>query len=235
MARSADSPRLSIIIPALNEASGICELLVPLQPWRRHGLEIILVDGGSTDGTPERAVALVDRLERTPPGRARQMNAGARLAGGDRLWFLHADSSPEAGHLWGLLSLKSPGWGRFDLRLSGRRPLFRLIGALVTLRSRLTGIATGDQGIFVSRALFFRVGGFPDQLLMEDVALSARLRGEHGRPLCLRPALTTDSRRWQRRGAWRTILLMWRLRWLYWRGADPRRLHEIYYRGGRRG
>lgn len=231
MAAPLADPWLSVIIPARNEAAVIERLLRPLQPWRARGVELILVDGGSGDGTGDLAAPLVDRVLHSAPGRARQMNAGAEAASAPMLWFLHADSSPRDDQLRTLLRWGDGGWGRFDVRLSGSPPLFRLIGAFINLRSRLTGMATGDQGIFVSRDLFQGVGGFPGQPLMEDLALSARLKRQAGRPCCLRPPLVTDSRRWEQQGAWRTIWLMWRLRWRYWRGESPDRLHAIYYRG----
>lgn len=226
----ADAPWVSVIIPALNEAAVIDRLLAPLQPWRQRGVEVILVDGGSHDGTADLASSSVNRMLLSEPGRARQMNAGARSARAPLLWFLHADTELDDRHLRALQRYRHADWGRFDVRLRGRRWLFRLIGLLISLRSRITGIATGDQGLFVSRACFDAVGGFPEQPLMEDVELSARLKARAGRPCCLRPPLTTDSRRWERAGPWRTVWLMWRLRWDYWRGVDPVRLHARYYR-----
>jgi rSAM/selenodomain-associated transferase 2 len=219
----------SIIVPVLNEAESIEETLRALAPFRNDA-ELIVVDGGSTDATRERVGGGADRLLVSGPGRARQQNAGAAVARGEVLLFLHADTRlpvdwPRA--VSGGLSATGRGWGRFDVRLTGRHPLLRLVERLISLRSRLTGIATGDQAIFVRRGLFQRVGGFPDLPLMEDVALSRRLRS-HGPPLCLRHTVLTSSRRWERRGILRTILLMWSLRWAYWRGADPAELAARY-------
>jgi rSAM/selenodomain-associated transferase 2 len=221
--------RLSIIIPALNEADTLGALLADLAPLRAAGAEVMLVDGGSSDGTPERAAGQVDRVLRAARGRAVQMNAGARAATGDVLWFLHADTRVPAGAAAALADACAAGarWGRFDVRLSGRHPLLRLVERGMNLRSRLTGIATGDQGIFVTRAAFEQVGGFPPLALMEDVALSVAMR-RLARPACLRARLIASSRRWEEHGVLRTILLMWRLRLAYALGADPARLARRY-------
>jgi rSAM/selenodomain-associated transferase 2 len=221
---------LSVVIPCLNEAA-IAELrLGALQSLRRVGHELILVDGGSTDGTPIIARPMVDRLLASPPGRARQMNLGARTARGEVLWFLHLDSElpPDAARAALQAATHGPGWGRFDVRLGGSLPMLRVVERAMSLRSRLTGIATGDQGVFVRRDLFAAVGGFPEIPLMEDIALSARLK-RLARPACLRERIITSSRRWERDGVWRTILLMWTLRAAYRLGADPSRLARIYY------
>ena len=184
-----------------------------------------MVDGGSDDGTPQLAAGLCDRLLDAPRGRALQMNAGARAARGDALLFLHADTRlpPEADRAV-LESLRSRAWGRFDVRIEGRHPLLGVVGRLMNLRSRLTGIATGDQAIFVRRDAF---AGYPEIALMEDVALCKALK-RRGPPACLRLRVTTSGRRWETRGVVRTILLMWRLRLAYALGADPARLAERY-------
>jgi rSAM/selenodomain-associated transferase 2 len=224
--------RLSIVIPALNEAAAIAATLEPLQPLRAQGHEILVVDGGSADGTVECARPLCDRVLTAPRGRAAQMNAGTAVARGDVLWFLHADTRADAAAVAALLAaLADPrcAWGRFDVRLSGSRPLLRIVERLMNLRSRWTGIATGDQGLFVRRAAFERVGGFPEIPLMEDIALS-RLLKRQAAPTCLRARLLTSSRRWEQHGVLRTILLMWRLRFGYWRGVPPERLAVQYRR-----
>jgi len=221
---------ISVVIPARNEAGHIAATLAPLQPLRQRGHELIVVDGGSTDSTVVQAQPLADAVLSSAPGRARQMNAGAQAARGTVLWFLHADTlaPPDADRLLlAALEDKHAAWGRFDVRLSGRQPLLRVVERQMNLRSCLSGIATGDQGIFVRRAAFDAVGGFPDQPLMEDIALSTRLK-QIGKPVCLRPPLVTSSRRWESRGILRTILLMWRLRLLYALGADPARLARLY-------
>ena len=190
-----------------------------------------MVDGGSRDATRELARPLADRVRVTAPGRARQMNAGARDARGDALWFLHADSRPPPGAVPALLgALERCGWGRFDVRLSGGQPLFRVIEWAMNVRSRLTGIATGDQGMFVRRDWFERAGGFPDIALMEDVVLSRRL-ARLGRPACLARPLETSSRRWERNGILRTVGLMWSLRLRHALGASPDTLAERYRHG----
>jgi rSAM/selenodomain-associated transferase 2 len=222
--------RISIIVPALNEAAGIRGTLAPLQPLRSRGHEVVVVDGGSTDGTMDRARPLADRVIASPRGRARQQNAGAAAAAGGILLFLHADTLlPEGADARVVDGLRAAGrgWGRFDVRLSGAHPMLRVVERMIGVRSRMSGIATGDQAIFVRRDWFHRAGGFPDLPLMEDVALSRRLRGM-GPPLCLRDRVVTSSRRWEERGVWRTIVLMWRLRLEYALGADPARLAERY-------
>lgn len=221
---------LSIIIPCLNEAEGIAHTLAALEPVRRRGAEVIVVDGGSDDGTAERAAPLCDALITALPGRASQMNAGARLARGEILLFLHADTLlPDAADAIVIDGLKRArrSWGRFDVRINGRHPMLRAVERLMNLRSRLTGIATGDQGIFVTRTLFAAAGGFPDMPLMEDIELTKRLK-RFGPPLCLKHRIVTSGRRWEQRGVLRTILLMWSLRLAYWLGADPRRLAIRY-------
>ena len=225
--------RLSIVLPVLNEEPHIVACLRVLQPLRGQECELIVADGGSRDRTAALAEPLADRVIVAPRGRAAQMNAGVRVAGGEILWFLHADSlpPPEAVTLI-RAALADPNrhWGRFDVRLSGRQPSLRVVETLMNLRSRFTGIATGDQGIFVRRELFERVGGYPAIALMEDVALSRLLKRHGGRPVCLRRRLQTSSRRWEREGVARTILLMWGLRLAYFLGANPDRLARIYYR-----
>jgi len=163
-------------------------------------------------------------------GRARQMNAGAAAADGEVLLFLHADTQLPADADVAVRAALADGrraWGRFDVRIAGRAPMLRVVAGLMNLRSRLTGIATGDQAMFVRRQLFQRVGGFPDQPLMEDIELSRRLRAL-APPCCLRQRVVTSGRRWETRGVWRTIFLMWRLRWRYWRGESPQALAEAY-------
>jgi rSAM/selenodomain-associated transferase 2 len=222
--------RISVIIPALNEADNITGLLQDLAPLRRQGHEIILVDGGSEDRTAELAGPEVDSILHSIRGRAAQMNAGAERAGGDILWFLHADTRVPPAAAEQLLQACSNGrlWGRFDISLSGSKWLLRIVERLMNLRSRATGLATGDQGIFVERRTFDAVSGFPQIVLMEDIALSKALR-RRSAPACIRrPRLQTSSRRWERKGIVRTIVLMWRLRLDYALGAEPRDLAKRY-------
>ena len=221
--------RLSIIVPVLDEAAGIATTLQALAPLREHGHEVIVVDGGSRDATAALAAPWADRVVDGARGRARQMNAGAALAGGDVLLFLHADTTLPAAAETALQDANQAGapWGRFDVSIVGASAWFPLVSTLMNWRSRLSGIATGDQAIFVQAALFRRLGGFADQPLMEDIELSRRLR-RIAPPACLTARVATSGRRWESRGVWRTIWLMWRLRWRYWRGAAPEVLARAY-------
>jgi rSAM/selenodomain-associated transferase 2 len=214
--------RLSIVMPVLNEAAAIRPALEALRAY-----EVIVVDGGSTDGTAETAAGLCSRVLRAPRGRAAQMNAGAAAARGDVLVFLHADTRLPADAPACIRSaLKTRLWGRFDVEIDGRHWLLKVVACAMNVRSRLTGIATGDQAIFVRRDAF---GGFPEIPLMEDVAFSREMK-RRGRPACLREKVVTSGRRWESRGVLRTIVLMWRLRLAYFLGARPDDLARIYYR-----
>jgi rSAM/selenodomain-associated transferase 2 len=217
--------RLSIVVPALNEAPRIRAALEALAPLRRRGHEVIVVDGGSSDGTAKAAGGLCDRLISTTRGRAVQMNAGAAEARGEALLFLHADTRlpADADALVGE-ALAQHLWGRFDVEIEGRHPLLRLIGCAMNLRSRITRIATGDQALFVRREAF---GGFPEIALMEDIAFSREMK-RRGPPACVRTPVRTSGRRWESRGVVRTVVLMWRLRLLYFFGARPERLARLY-------
>jgi len=221
--------RLSIVVPVLDEAAGIAATLQALAPLREQGHEVIVVDGGSRDATMALAAPWADRVVEGPRGRARQMNAGAALADGDVLLFLHADTvMPMAAQssLRAAIGAGAP-WGRFDVRIVGASAWLPVIAALMNWRSRRTGIATGDQAIFVQAALFRRLGGYAEQPLMEDIELSRRLR-RVAPPTCLTERVLTSGRRWDARGVWRTIFLMWRLRWRYWRGEAPEVLAQAY-------
>lgn len=221
--------RLSIVVPTLNEAAGIAATLSPLQALRGLGHEVIVADGGSHDDTVALAIPLADRVIHAPQGRARQMNAGAAAAGGDALLFLHADTRlPTGAEEVIAAALGRRLWGRFDVDIEGASPWLVVVARLMNLRSRLTGIATGDQGLFVTRAAFDRAGGFPDQPLMEDIELSKRLK-RLGPPACLHDRVATSGRRWERDGIWRTILFMWQLRFAYWRGVAAQALAQRYY------
>jgi rSAM/selenodomain-associated transferase 2 len=221
---------LSIIVPVLDEAGGIAAHLAALAPIRAGGAEVIVLDGGSRDGTTEIAAPYADRVLRAPRGRASQMNAGAHAAAGDVLLFLHADTRlpPRADALIAqALAASGRVWGRFDVSIEGRTAVLPLIATMMNWRSRMTGIATGDQAIFVTRDAFRAVGGYPDIPVMEDIVLSQRLK-RLGRPVCLGERVTTSGRRWDERGAVRTIWTMWRLRLAFALGADPRRLASAY-------
>ncbi|MDO8176768.1 MAG: TIGR04283 family arsenosugar biosynthesis glycosyltransferase [Undibacterium sp.] len=223
-------PTLSVIVPVLNEAGAIVGTLGDLQAMRAAGAEVILVDGGSSDATLQLALPLVDRVITAARGRASQMNAGAAVAGGDTILFLHADTRlpPGAHHaiLQGLAT-SAKAWGRFDVIIEGEQKMLKLIAAMMNWRSRLTGMATGDQAIFVRRADFVAVGGFPAQALMEDIEISRRLK-RRSAPLCLAQKVRTSGRRWSTAGVWRTIVLMWHLRLLYWLGVPADKLAEKY-------
>ncbi len=226
---------LAIIVPVRDEAAGIIGVLDALAPLRAAGHPVIVVDGGSRDGTVALCRGRCDRLLVGATGRAAQMNAGAAVAACELLLFLHADTTLPDGAIelirQGLTGAHLPGkarvWGRFDVRIAGRSRWLPMVAAMMNARSRLTGIATGDQAIFVRRDAFVAVGGFPAQPLMEDIELSRRLK-RLSPPLCLRPRVTTSGRRWDRHGVWRTIVLMWRLRLLYWLGRPAESLARAW-------
>ena len=223
-------PSLSIIVPVLNEETTIVAALEALVLLRACGNEIIVVDGGSGDDTAALAKPLADFVIASARGRAVQMNAGAGVARGDVLLFLHADTrlpqDAERLILDGLARSKR-AWGRFDVAIEGAHPLLPVIAATMNLRSRLTGISTGDQAMFVTREAFDSVGGFPEIVLMEDITFACNLK-RVSRPLCLSARVTTSGRRWEQHGVLRTILLMWRLRLAYFFGARPEVLAKRY-------
>jgi len=221
--------KLSFIIPALNEEAYIRSCLESLQAYRHKGHEVILVDGGSTDQTVDIASPLVDRIIHSESGRARQMNAGAKQASGEIFLFVHADTilGQGADTLLANRVRSNMCWGRFDVRLSGPGLPLRVIEFFINLRSRLTGIATGDQVIFITRLLFLECGGFPEIPIMEDVTLSRTLVRLH-RPVCLRNRVITSSRRWEQNGVFRTVIGMWYLRLIYFLGTDPEKLARRY-------
>lgn len=223
--------RLAIVIPALNEAANLSRLLPDLARGC-PGADIVVVDGGSGDDTAAVVARLPGpRLLESARGRAVQMNHGAREARGDTLLFLHADTRLPDGAARAIeQTLAEPGvmGGRFDVRFDNERPLFRVIAWFMNTRSRASGICTGDQAIFVRRADFEAVGGYPDIPLMEDIELSRRLK-RRGRLRALRPRVTTSARKWEREGPLRTMGLMWALRFLHFCGVAPARLHRWYY------
>ncbi|MBC7203085.1 MAG: TIGR04283 family arsenosugar biosynthesis glycosyltransferase [Pusillimonas sp.] len=217
------------MVPTLNEASDIVGTLWALEPLRKRGVEIIVVDGNSKDATAKLAASHADLVVNSCPGRASQMNAGAMHASAQTLLFLHADTVlPDNADTVVLNALNdAPGWGRFDVKITGTHPMLKVIALLINIRSRLTGIATGDQAIFISRSLYLQIGGFPNQPLMEDIEICKQLRRLQ-RPECVAAKVQTSGRRWETRGVWRTIMLMWRLRWLYWRGVPATQLVKEY-------
>ncbi|PKO90747.1 MAG: glycosyl transferase [Betaproteobacteria bacterium HGW-Betaproteobacteria-10] len=224
-----NTPSVSIVIPVLNEASSIVQVLERLQEFRRQGAEVIVVDGGSNDGTAERASSLADCVTTSLRGRGRQMNVGAAQAKGDVLLFLHADTllPPSALTLIREAIGNSACWGRFDVRIEGSISGLGMVAFMMNWRSRLTGIATGDQAIFVTPEAFRRRGGFPVIPLMEDVVFSGWMRKESP-PACLTEKVTTSGRRWEKHGLLRTILMMWWLRIRFYFGASPNDLAREY-------
>ncbi len=221
--------KLSIIIPVLNESGTIKETLQSLEYLREKGHEVIVVDGGSHDNTMHLASDLADRITQSPSGRGRQMNLGTASASGDTYLFLHADTRlpPDVDKILASISELEEFWGRFDVCLSGKNWKFRIIEWLINLRSRFSHIATGDQAIFITKSLFQKVNGYPEIPLMEDIAISKRLK-KISSPYCLRQKVVTSSRRWEERGIIRTVFKMWRLRLLYTFGVDPERLAREY-------
>ena len=221
---------LSIIMPVLNEAAGVAAAVQTLAPLVARGAQLLLADGGSADDTLTRAQTCAVQIISTQRGRALQMNAGAQLATGGVLLFLHADTRLPANAdvlIAEALASGAQVWGRFDVGIDGQPRLLRIVAWMMNVRSRWSGIATGDQAIFMTRAAFDTAGGFPVQPLMEDIEMSRRLL-RLSPPACLRARVLTSGRRWERSGIWRTILLMWRLRFAYWRGVAPERLAALY-------
>lgn len=229
-ARPSTDGAISIIVPVLNERQVLPRLLAQLESHSREGCQVLLVDGGSQDGSANFAREAGFAVLASEPGRARQMNTGARAARGDVLLFLHADTRLPDGALRLIrraLADESRTWGFFAVQIEGSSHLLRLVAFLMNHRSRLTGIATGDQAMFVRRTTFERLAGFPQQSLMEDVEISRRLK-RTARPVCLRARVSTSGRRWETRGIWRTIILMWTLRFAYSVGVGPETLARLY-------
>jgi len=221
----------SIIIPVLNEESNIAGVLQPLQSLRDEGWLIIVVDGGSSDATVEYAKPLASTLLVSNPGRAIQMNAGAARAEGEVLVFLHADTVLPAQFASEMVAFNASNkqWGRFDVTLSGSQWMFSVIAWFINWRSRLTGIATGDQALFFKRAYFDQLKGFAEIPLMEDVEICKRSKRQRFEAFCSPYRVITSSRKWELNGTWRTIWLMWRIRYAYYKGAEPKDLHRSYY------
>jgi rSAM/selenodomain-associated transferase 2 len=225
------SPKVSIIIPTLNESELLDASLTRLFsiPAVRQHCEVIICDGGSQDDSVKIALTHNCRLVHSPSGRALQMNCGGKTARGNTLLFLHADSQlPENFHR----EIDSgTEWGFFRLRLSGQAFIYRVIETCINLRTQYSKVAGGDQGLYFQRDFFQTIGGFPQIPLMEDIAISKQARRLHA-PKIVKQPLITSSRRWQEKGVLRTLLLMWSLRLAFWLGVNPRHLHRIYYQRG---
>jgi len=221
--------KISIIIPTLNEQSVIANSLLKLQPLREAGHEIIVIDGGSSDNTCQIVSPLADKILITKSGRANQMNFGAKSAQHDVLLFLHADTflPTNADKMISQSLTTKQQWGRFNVRLSGTAKLLRVVEKMMNWRSCWTGIATGDQAIFVQRDLYQQVQGFPNIPLMEDIAFSKKLK-QFSFPICIKQPVITSSRRWEENGIVKTILLMWKLRLAYAFGVSPHKLKDYY-------
>ncbi|MDG2087598.1 MAG: TIGR04283 family arsenosugar biosynthesis glycosyltransferase [Arenicellaceae bacterium] len=221
---------ISVIIPVLCEVENISTLRQSTHMFRSLGIEVIIVDGGSDDGTQELVRAFADNFISAPLGRAKQLNAGAASAKGEVLLFLHADTniSNEA-FVQARDRIGSSEWGRFDVRIDNSKWFYRIVEYMINLRSRITGIATGDQAIFVRKSLFYDIGGFADIPLMEDVEISRRLK-QRARPVCLKQKVVTSARYWEKHGLFTSVLRMWSIRFAYWVGCSPERLYKRYYR-----
>ena len=225
--------RLAVVVPVLNEAAAVESTLARLAPLRADGARVIVVDGGSSDDTAALAKPHADQILQSARGRAQQMNAGARAAidaGAEVLLFVHADSKlPDASDRLIDNALRTSGraWGRFDVRIDSAAPMLKIVAAMMNWRSRLTGICTGDQAIFVTRSAFDDLSGFAPIALMEDIEFSKRAK-RLSSPAAISTRVVTSGRRWQRYGIWRTIVLMWRFRAAYFFGADPQRLAQQY-------
>ena len=227
----ASAPHLSVIIPVLNDTPALEAVVKELLASERE-MEVIVVDGGSDDQPHRVLPETVKLISQQKPGRGSQLARGAQEARGQWLWLLHADSHDLSAPLAYLFERTMPGWGRFDVRLADVEEnvaqQLRIVATFMNWRSRLTGIATGDQGIFLHRDLLPTIGGLPVQPLMEDIELSRRLK-QTGRPLCPRIVLGASGRRWQTFGVARTVLRMWSFRLRYFLGASPEELVRDYY------
>lgn len=224
--------KIAIVVPVFNESLVLPRLisdLAKLKGGASSDFELVFVDGGSTDNTAALIQAAGLHVLNSPKGRAWQMNTGATQTTGDVLLFLHADTQLPQNAIKTIAACLVGGicWGRFDVRITGKPWMLAVVSRMMNWRSRLTGIATGDQAMFMTRSAYQAIGGFPELALMEDIEASRRLR-QLSRPACIVSPVITSGRRWEARGVWTTIFLMWRLRWAYWRGENPQKLGELY-------
>ena len=238
---------VSIIIPVLNEAANLAHLFTNINKLNPKPQQVILVDGGSTDDSIDIIRSFINELMsyndckidwqmiESKAGRALQMNTGAALATAEILLFLHADTRLPIDAIESISeAMQRAEWGRFDVQIDSRQLMLKLVSQMINWRSKLSGIATGDQAIFISQSLFEQIGGYPNQALMEDVELCRQLKGTQlkdiAKPACLKNKVITSARRWQQHGTWRTILLMWHLRFDYWRGVSADNIKQRYYK-----
>lgn len=222
--------KISIIIPSYHESHQLRDLVTSLEPFRKAGHEVIVVNGDATDHTVKTIASYVDHIIVSDKGRARQMNAGVQHATGDRYWFLHVDTTllnPSGAYQSVLYHLNPEQWGRFSIHFDSTHFMFKIIAKMMNVRSKLSGIATGDQGIFVHQQAFQKVQGYTDIALMEDIDLCRKLK-QISRPINSHLLIQTSARRWEKHGIIRTVLLMWWLRLRYFFGADPAKLAELY-------
>jgi rSAM/selenodomain-associated transferase 2 len=223
-----DSPQLSIIIPVLNEAGCLDQGLARLftLQWVTDHAEVIISDGGSKDDSLDIASRYPCKIVHSNAGRATQMNTASKSAQGKYLLFLHADSDlPEDFYRFIEADAK---WGFYRLRLSNDAYVYRIIEAAINLRTRVSRVAGGDQGLYFERHFFESLNAYPQIPLMEDIAICKTAR-RLAKPFVSVATISSSGRRWQDQGVVKTVLLMWALRLGYWLGVDPRRLHKIYY------
>jgi len=219
---------IAIIVPVFNEEGTLPALIANLRQLSVK--DVLIVDGGSTDQTCQLLEDSALRRLSSPLGRAEQMNTGALNSSSDILLFIHSDTIIYSSHILAIQQAMRDAscvGGRFDVSLSGHGNALNVIAWFINIRSRLTGISTGDQCQFVRRAVFEAMGGFPEQALMEDIEFSKCLK-RHGKIACLREQVVTSSRRWETHGVIRTVWLMWKLRFLYWLGVSPEKLSSMY-------
>lgn len=238
---------VSIITPILNEADNLAHLFTNINSLNPSPQQVILVDGGSNDDSIRIVRSFINELmldndckidwqmTESKAGRALQMNTGAALATGEVLLFLHADTQLPMNAIETISeAMKRAEWGRFDVRIDSRQLMLQLVSQMINWRSKLSGIVTGDQAIFISQSLFEQVGGYPNQALMEDIELCKQLKRKLlkgiTKPACLKSKVITSARRWQQHGTWRTIILMWHLRFDYWRGVSADNIKARYYK-----